>query len=119
VLLHALVDALLGAAAAGDIGRLFPPSDPAYKDADSRIFLRRAGECVRERGMDVVSVDATLVAQAPKIAPYAPQMRAVIAETLGVSESRVSVKATTTEGLGFEGRGEGISAQAAALIETK
>lgn len=116
VLLHAVADALLGAVAAGDIGRLFPPSDPAYKDADSRIFLRRAGECVRERGMRILSVDATLVAQAPKIAPYVPEMRAAIAETLQIELDRVSVKATTTEGLGYAGRGEGMAAQAVATV---
>jgi len=116
VLLHAVTDALLGAIAAGDIGRLFPPTDPAYKDADSRLFLRRAGECVRERGMRILCVDATLMAEAPKIAPYVPQMRAAIAETLQIELDRVSVKATTTEGMGFTGRGEGMAAQAVATV---
>jgi len=116
VLLHALADALLGAVAAGDIGRLFPPTDPAYRDADSRLFLRRAGECVRERGMCILAVDATLMAEAPKIAPYVPKMRALIAETLQIELDRVSVKATTTEGMGYTGRGEGMAAQAVVTV---
>lgn len=116
VILHALVDAILGAAAAGDIGQLFPPTDPAYRDADSRLFLRRAAECVRERGMRIVSVDATLVAQAPRIAPHIPAMRAAIAETLGIDVECVSVKATTTEGMGYTGTGEGMAAYAVATV---
>lgn len=116
VLLHALVDALLGAIAGGDIGQLFPPSDMRYKDADSRIFVRRAAEYVRERGMEIASVDLTLVAQEPKIAPFVPQMRAVIAETLAVALVQVSVKATTTEGLGYTGTAEGMAAYAVATL---
>lgn len=116
VLLHALTDAILGAIAGGDIGQLFPPTDPAYKDADSRVFLRRAGECVRERAMRLVSVDATLVAQAPKIAPHVPAMRAAIAACLDIALEQVSVKATTTEGMGFTGSGEGMEAHAVATV---
>ncbi len=116
VLLHALVDALLGAIAGGDIGQLFPSSDPAYRNADSRIFLRRAAECVRERGMRIVNVDVTLVAQEPKISPYVPPMRAVIAKDLDLDLDRVSVKATTTDHLGYPGRKEGMAAYAVAVV---
>ncbi|NLC59338.1 MAG: 2-C-methyl-D-erythritol 2,4-cyclodiphosphate synthase [Armatimonadetes bacterium] len=119
VVLHALTDAILGAAAAGDIGQLFPPTDPTYRDADSRFFLRRAAECVRERGLQIVSVDATLVAQAPRVAPYVPQMRAAIAETLQIELARVSVKATTTEGMGYTGSGEGMAAYAVATLSER
>ncbi|MDH7570304.1 MAG: 2-C-methyl-D-erythritol 4-phosphate cytidylyltransferase [Armatimonadota bacterium] len=116
VVLHALVDALLGAIAAGDIGQHFPPTNEAYRDADSRHFLRYAGRLVRERGMQIVAVDATLIAQAPKIAPYVPQMRAEIAAALEIDLDQVSVKATTTEGMGFTGSGEGMAAQAVATV---
>ncbi|MGE0357902.1 MAG: 2-C-methyl-D-erythritol 2,4-cyclodiphosphate synthase [Burkholderiales bacterium] len=116
VLLHAICDALLGAAALGDIGRHFPDGDPRYRDADSRELLRRVAFLVRERGLVPVNVDATIVAQAPRMAPHVPAMVANIAADLGLDASRVNVKATTTEGLGFAGRGEGIAAQAVCLL---
>lgn len=115
VALHALMDALLGAAALGDIGRLFPDSDPQYLGIDSRVLLRRVAEILRENGYRIGNVDITLVAQKPKIAPYVSQMRENIAEDLGVPVNAVSVKATTEERLGFTGSGEGMSAHAAAL----
>lgn len=116
VALHALADALLGAAALGDIGHLFPDTDPAYEGADSMVLLRRVVEAVAEAGYRPVNVDVTIIAQAPKIAPHIDDMRANVASALGIDESCVSVKATTTERLGFTGRGEGIAAQASALI---
>jgi 2-C-methyl-D-erythritol 2,4-cyclodiphosphate synthase len=117
VLLHAVCDALLGAAALGDIGRHFPDSDARYKDADSRTLLRHVGQLVREAGYLVVNLDATIIAQAPRMAPHIPRMAANIAADVGMDERRVNVKATTTEALGFTGRGEGIAAQAICLIE--
>lgn len=117
VLVHAVCDALLGAAALGDIGRHFPDTDPAYRGADSRVLLRRVVEEIQARGWRVGNVDATVVAQAPKMAPYVERMRAHLAEDLGVSTAEVNVKATTTERLGFEGRREGISAHAVALLQ--
>ena len=115
VLLHAICDALLGAAALGDVGRHFPDSDPAYAGADSRALLR---EVRRKMGnFRVLNIDATILAQAPRMAPHVPQMIANIASDLGIGPGAVSVKATTTEGLGFVGRAEGIAAQAIALIE--
>lgn len=116
VALHALADALLGAAALGDIGHLFPDTDPAYEGADSRVLLRRVAEVVAARGYRPVNVDVTIMAQAPKMAPHIGQMRANIAADLGIDVGCVSVKATTTERLGFTGRGEGIAAQASALL---
>ncbi len=116
VLLHAISDALLGAAALGDIGQHFPDNDPAYKDADSRILLERVAALVRARGYRLENVDATVCLQAPKIGPHIPAMRRCIAATLGIDEDAVSVKATTTEQMGFVGRGEGVSAYATALI---
>lgn len=116
VALHALCDALLGAAAAGDIGRHFPDTDVRYKGADSRVLLRRVVEILAENGYEPVNVDITVIAQAPKMAPYIALMRSNIADDLGVGPACVSVKATTTEHLGFTGRGEGIAAQASALI---
>ncbi len=116
VLLHALMDALLGAAAMGDIGHLFPDSDPAYAGADSRALLREVARRLGEAGYAVGNVDVTLIAQRPKIAPYIPAMRRNIAQDLGIALDRVSVKATTEEGLGFTGSGEGMAAQAAALL---
>jgi 2-C-methyl-D-erythritol 2,4-cyclodiphosphate synthase len=117
VLLHAICDALLGAAALGDIGRHFPDSDARYKGIDSRELLRHVGELVRSRGYQVANVDATIIAQAPRMAPHIAKMVANIAADLGVGEHEVNVKATTTEELGFTGRGEGIAAQAVCLIE--
>ncbi len=116
VLLHAICDALLGAAALGDIGRHFPDTDPRFKDADSRELLRQVAKLLAARGLAVGNVDATIVAQAPRMAPHIPAMVANIAADLGTDASRVNVKATTTEGLGFAGRGEGIAAQAVCLL---
>ncbi|MHB1143855.1 MAG: 2-C-methyl-D-erythritol 2,4-cyclodiphosphate synthase [Thiobacillus sp.] len=116
VLLHAICDALLGAAGLGDIGRHFPDTDKAYAGIDSRILLRRVAEQLRERAWQVGNVDATLIAQAPKMAPHIARMTAHIADDLGVALDRVNVKATTTEKLGFAGRGEGIAAEAVCLI---
>ncbi|MDX1816363.1 MAG: 2-C-methyl-D-erythritol 2,4-cyclodiphosphate synthase [Marinobacter sp.] len=118
VLLHALSDALLGAAALGDIGHFFPDTSDEWAGADSRDLLRRVVERVREAGFEVVNVDTTIIAQAPKMAPHVETMRMNIAEDLGVSVSRVSVKATTTERLGFTGRSEGIACQAICLLES-
>ena len=118
VLLHAISDALLGAAALGDIGHLFPDNDPLYEGADSLKLLRRVNVHIGTNGYRVVNVDATIIAQAPKMAPHIPKMRANIARVLGVDVSRVSVKATTEEGLGFSGEKLGIAAHAVCLIET-
>jgi 2-C-methyl-D-erythritol 2,4-cyclodiphosphate synthase len=115
VLLHAICDALLGAAALGDIGRHFPDSDPAYAGADSRQLLREVKK--KLGGYRIVNLDATILAQAPRMAPHVPQMIANIAFDLGIAPGAVSIKATTTEHLGFIGRAEGIAAQAIALIE--
>lgn len=116
VLLHAICDALLGAAALGDIGRHFPDSDARYQGIDSRELLRETVRLLREKGYVTVNLDATLVAQAPKMAPHIPAMVANIAADLGVAAECVNIKATTTEKLGFTGRGEGIAAQAVCLI---
>lgn len=116
VLLHALMDALLGAAALGDIGHLFPDGDARYEGADSRVLLREVKELLERNGCAIGNVDVTLIAQRPKIAPYIPRMRDNIAADLGLSPDAVSVKATTEEGLGFTGDGSGMSAQAVALI---
>lgn len=116
VALHALADALLGAASMRDIGFHFPDTDPAYKGADSRHLLRRIVKIIAEKGYKVGNVDITIIAQRPKLLPYIPQMIETIAADLNVSPDRVSVKATTTERLGFTGREEGIAAQASALI---
>ena len=116
VLLHAITDALLGAAGLGDIGDHFPPSDARWKGADSSLFLAHAASSLRERGALVDHIDCTVIAESPKIGPYRQAMRARIAEISGLSVDQVSVKATTTEGLGFTGRGEGIAAQAVASI---
>ncbi len=116
VLLHAICDALLGAAGLGDIGRHFPDTDAAFAGIDSRILLRRVAEQLKSRGWRVGNVDVTLIAQAPKMAPYIARMAAHIADDLGVAIDRVNVKATTTEKLGFTGRGEGIAAEAVCLI---
>ena len=118
VLLHALMDALLGAAALGDIGQLFPDTDPAWEGADSLRLLEEVGKKLREAGFQVVNADCTVLAQAPKLAPYIPGMREKISRALKIDLSRVSVKATTEEGLGFTGAGEGVAAHAVCLIET-
>jgi 2-C-methyl-D-erythritol 2,4-cyclodiphosphate synthase len=116
VLLHAICDALLGAAALGDIGRHFPDNDPRYKDADSRALLGHVAKLVREAGYAVANVDATIIAQAPRMAPHIATMVANIAADIGMDARNVNVKATTTEALGFTGRGEGIAAQAICLL---
>lgn len=117
VLLHAICDALLGAAALGDIGRHFPDSDPRYKGIDSRELLRHVAKLLAGGGHRVANLDATIIAEAPRMAPHVPAMVANIAADLGIEPGRVNVKATTTERLGFAGRGEGIAAQAIALLE--
>lgn len=116
VVLHALCDALLGAAALGDIGRHFPPGDPAWENAAGATLLGKVMELVRAAGWSVVNTDVTVACEAPHLAPYVPGMRRNIAGLLAVTEDRVSVKATTTEGLGFCGRGEGIAALAVVLL---
>jgi 2-C-methyl-D-erythritol 2,4-cyclodiphosphate synthase len=117
VLLHAVTDALLGAAALGDIGRHFPDTDPAHRGADSRALLRAAMAKVSAAGFMVANVDATIIAQAPKMAPHIPAMIRHLAADLGLRPGRVNVKAKTTERLGFTGRGEGIAAEAVVLLE--
>ena len=117
VLTHAVMDALLGAATLGDIGQLFPDSDAAYAGADSIALLERVTALLREHGWQVGNVDATVVAQAPRLAPYIPDMRRRLAEAMGLDVDCVSVKATTEERLGFTGSGEGMAAHAVALIE--
>lgn len=117
VLLHAMTDAVLGAAGLGDIGRHFPDTEAKWKGADSRKLLEKAMALVREKGFRVGNVDATIVAQAPKLASYIPAMRGNIAQSLGIEEARVNVKATTEEHLGFTGRGEGMAAYAVCGLE--
>ena len=117
VLTHAVMDALLGAAGLWDIGHAFPDTDPAYEGADSLLLLDRVMEMLSERGYRVGNVDATILAQRPRLAPHIPQMRSNLAAHLGVGEDRVNVKATTEEGLGFTGAGEGMAAHAVALLE--
>ena len=119
VLLHAICDALLGAAALGDIGQHFPDTDPAYKGIDSKLLLAKVCLLVRQQGYEVANVDTILCLQKPKVATYIPQMRQTIATTMGIATDAVSVKATTTEHLGFEGREEGVSAWASVLIEKR
>lgn len=116
VLLHAIMDALLGAAALGDIGKHFPDSDPAYKGISSLLLLKKVGELIREKGFFVENIDATIIAQAPKMRPFIEEMRKNIADALDMDTDTVNVKATTEEGLGFTGTGEGISAQAVCLL---
>ena len=117
VLLHAVCDALLGAAAMGDIGRHFPDTDARFKDANSRALLREVSRLVQDAGYRVVNIDATVIAQAPKMAPHIPTMVNNIVADLGLSRGQVNIKATTTERLGFSGRGEGIAAEAVVLIK--
>jgi 2-C-methyl-D-erythritol 2,4-cyclodiphosphate synthase len=119
VLVHAICDALLGAAGLGDIGRHFPDTDPAYKGADSRVLLRAVAQKIAAAGFSVANVDSTIIAQAPRMAPHVAQMVANLSADLGIAGALVSVKATTTEHLGFTGRGEGIAAQAIALLAPK
>ncbi len=117
VLLHAISDALLGAAALGDIGKLFPDNDPAYKDADSLVLLGRVKDRLHEARYRIVNIDATVIAQAPKLAPHIPEMRRRVAEKLCINVDALSIKATTEEGLGFSGEKLGIAAHAVCLIE--
>lgn len=119
VLIHAVMDALLGAAALGDIGKHFPDTDPVYKGISSIRLLTHVMGLLEEKGYSVGNVDAVIIAQKPKMAPHIPQMRKNLAEAMGVSETRVNIKATTEEGLGFTGRGEGIASQAVCLLEEK
>ena len=116
VLLHAIMDSLLGAAGLGDIGQHFPDTDPAYKGADSMELLRECGRLIREAGYEVGNIDATIIAQAPKMRPHIPQMEENVAAALGISSSQINIKATTEEGLGFTGSSEGISSQSICLL---
>lgn len=116
VLLHAVMDALLGAAALGDIGKHFPDTDPAYKGISSLLLLQKVGELLEEKGFLIENIDATIIAQAPKMRPYIDTMRENIAKALGVDVLQVNVKATTEEGLGFTGAGQGISSQAICML---
>ena len=118
VLIHAVMDALLGAAALGDIGKHFPDTDPAYKGISSVKLLVHVAGLLREHGYEVGNIDATIIAQKPKMAPHIPQMRKNMAEALGIMESKINVKATTEEGLGFTGSGEGISSQAVCMLSS-
>lgn len=118
VLTHAIMDALLGAAALGDIGKLFPDTNPAYAGADSLVLLERVGKRLSDAGYRVGNIDATILAQRPKLAPHIPQMRANLADRLEIEVDQVSIKATTEEGLGFTGTGEGMAAHAVCLLES-
>ena len=118
VLLHAIMDSLLGAAAMGDIGKHFPDTDPAYKGISSLLLLKKVGELLEQEHFLIENIDATIIAQAPKMRPYIDRMRENIAEALNIQPDQVNVKATTEEGLGFTGSGEGISAQAICLLTT-
>ncbi|MGI6452539.1 MAG: 2-C-methyl-D-erythritol 2,4-cyclodiphosphate synthase [Syntrophomonadaceae bacterium] len=117
VLIHAICDALLGAAALGDIGQHFPDSDPLFKDVSSTVLLVQVKDLIQKKGFSIVNIDSTVIAQKPKLAPYIPAMRENIAQALNIDVGQVSIKATTTERLGFEGQEEGISAQAVVLID--
>ncbi|MCJ7516201.1 MAG: 2-C-methyl-D-erythritol 2,4-cyclodiphosphate synthase [Dehalococcoidia bacterium] len=119
VLTHAIMDALLGAAALRDIGNHFPPEDPKYKDISSLVLLDEVNKLVWDKGFVVVNIDATIVAQEPELSPFIEDMRGLISHTLGIRLEQVMVKATTTNGLGFAGRGEGMAAYAVALIEER
>ncbi|WP_304487904.1 2-C-methyl-D-erythritol 2,4-cyclodiphosphate synthase [Dyella sp. ASV21] len=116
VVIHALCDAIFGALAMGDIGRHFPPSQEQWRNADSRLFLRHAAKLMREQGYALGNADVTVICEAPKVGPHAQAMREAVAEELGSTIDRISIKATTTEKLGFTGRGEGIAAQACVLL---
>lgn len=117
VLLHAIMDSLLGAAALGDIGKHFPDNNNEYKNISSLLLLEKVGSLIREKGYEIGNIDSTIIAQKPKMSPYIPQMIENIAHSLKIDKSAVSVKATTEEGLGFTGRGEGISAQSICLLK--
>lgn len=116
VIVHAIMDALLGAAALGDIGKHFPDTDPAYEGISSITLLERVADLLEEQNYVIENIDATIIAQRPKLLPYMPQMKANVAKALGLEEDQVNIKATTEEGLGFTGSGEGISAQAVCLL---
>lgn len=115
---HAIIDALCGAADLGDIGTLFPSQEPEYKDITSLVLLGKTSELLKSKGFRVVNIDVIIIAQSPKLSPFLPEMRKRISQTLNVESTRVAIKATTTDGLGFIGRGEGIAAQSVALITT-
>jgi 2-C-methyl-D-erythritol 2,4-cyclodiphosphate synthase len=117
VLIHAVIDALFGAAGLKDIGCHFPDTDASYKDISSLLLLQRTNQMIQAKGWQIVNIDSTILAQRPKLAPYNDQMRQNMAQTLGLSTEQVGIKATTSEGLGFAGRGEGIAAYAVALLE--
>jgi 2-C-methyl-D-erythritol 2,4-cyclodiphosphate synthase len=118
VAVHAIIDALCGAADLGDIGTLFPPQEPEYKDISSLVLLSKTGELLKAKGLRVVNIDVTIIAQRPKLSPFVPEMRKRMGQALGIESTQVTIKATTTDGLGFIGRGEGIAAQSVALITT-
>jgi 2-C-methyl-D-erythritol 2,4-cyclodiphosphate synthase len=115
---HAIIDALCGAADLGDIGTLFPSQEQEYKDISSLVLLSKTGELLKAKGLGMVNIDVTIIAQGPKLSPFIPEMRKRISQALGVDSTQVTIKATTTNGLGFIGRGEGIAAQSVALITT-
>ncbi|MDH5781550.1 MAG: 2-C-methyl-D-erythritol 2,4-cyclodiphosphate synthase [Dehalococcoidia bacterium] len=115
---HAIIDALCGAADLGDIGTLFPSQELEYKDISSLVLLSKTGELLKAKGLKVVNVDVTIIAQNPKLSPFIPEMRKRLSQALGVESTQVTIKATTTDGLGFIGRGEGIAAQSVSLITT-
>ena len=117
VIMHAICDAILGALGEGDIGSFFPPSDPQWKDAPSKIFLEEAAKQIKKQNGRLINIDAMLIAEAPKISPYIPQMKNNIANALGVSPKDIGIKATTNETMGFVGRGEGMAAHAVASVE--
>jgi len=118
VVTHAIIDALCGAADLGDIGTLFPSQEPEYKDISSLVLLRKTSELLKAKGLEVTNIDVTIIAQNPKLSPFVPEMRKRLSQALGVESTQVTIKATTTDGLGFIGRGEGIGAQSVALITT-
>jgi len=119
VLVHAICDSLLGGISEGDIGKRFPDSDPQYKDIESLVLLQKVAVLLEDKGFRIVNIDTTIVAQAPRLGPYLHQMESRIAETLNLDKQAVNVKATTTEGMGFTGRGEGVAAYAVALVEVR
>lgn len=119
VLIHAVMDSLLGAMGCDDIGTLFPDTDDKYKDADSRLLLRKIAALMGDKGYTVCNIDSVIIAQSPKMHPYIEQMKKNIAEDLDTDKYRINIKATTTEGLGFEGRGEGICAQSVCMLENQ